>query len=102
MYDLTATGTGQVRILNLAAVNRTINEKRSNLTRPLATDTAALRAIVQDVMKDEVRQFDTVTVTVTSDTATALTFSATVVSNTVSAGNSTSRTYQLVITLRQR
>jgi hypothetical protein len=102
VYDLTATGTGQVRILNLAAVNRTINEKRSNLTRPLATDTAALRAIVQDVMKDEVRQFDTVTVTVTSDTATALTFSATVVSNTVSAGNSTSRTYQLVITLRQR
>lgn len=102
VYDLTATGTGQVRILSLATVNRTISEKRFNLTRPLATDTAALRAIVQDVMKDEVREFDSVTVTVTSDTTTALTFSATVVSNTVSAGSSTTRTYQLVITLRQR
>ena len=83
-------------------VNRTINEKRFNLTRPLATDTAALRAIVQNVMKDEVRQFDSISITVTTDSTTALVFSSTVTSNTSSAGNTTTRTYQLVITLRQR
>lgn len=102
IYDLTATGSGVVRILNLAAVNRTIDEKRFNLARPLATDTAALRAIVEDVMKDEVREFDSVSITVTTDSTNALIFTSTVVSNTVSAGNSTTRTYQLVITLRQR
>jgi len=102
IYDLTATGTGQVRLLNLSAVSRTIDEKRFNLTRPLATDTAALQAIVKDVMKDQVREFDSVTVTVATDSTTALIFTATVISNTVSAGNSTTRSYQLVITLRQR
>jgi len=102
VYDLTATGTGQVRLLSLPTVNRTINEKRFNLTRPLATDTAALRAIVQNVMKDEVRQFDSISITVTTDSTTALVFSSTVTSNTSSAGNTTTRTYQLVITLRQR
>lgn len=91
-----------VRILNLAVVYRTIDEKRFNLTRPLATDTAALRAIVEDVMKDEVREFDSVSTTVTTESTNALIFTSTVVSNTVSAGNSTTRTYQLVITLRQR
>lgn len=102
VYDLTATGSGVVRILNLAAVNRTIDEKRFNLARPLATDTAALRAIVQEVMKDEVREFDSVSITVTTDSTTALVFRSTVTSNTVSAGNSTTRTYQLVISLQQR
>lgn len=102
IYDLTATGSGQVRILNLANVNRTIDEKRFNLVRPLATDTAALRAIVEDVMKDEVREFDSVSITVTTDSSTALIFTSTVVSNTVSAGNSTSRTYQLLLSLSRR
>jgi hypothetical protein len=102
VYDLTATGTGQVRLLSLPAVNKTINEKRFNLTRPLATDTAALRAIVQNVMKDEVREFDSISITVTTDSTTALVFSSTVTSNTSSAGNTTTRTYQLVITLQQR
>lgn len=102
VYDLTATGAGQVRILSLSTVNRTIDEKRFNVTRPLAADTAALRAIVQEVMKDEVREFDSISITVTTDSTTALIFSSTVTSNTASAGNSTTRTYQLVITLRQR
>ena len=102
VYDLTATGTGQVRILNLTTVSRKIDEKRFNLSRPLASDTAALRAIVEDVMKDEVREFTAVSTAVTTDSTTALIFTATVASNTVSAGNTTSRTYQLVISLQQR
>jgi hypothetical protein len=53
-------------------------------------------------MKDEVREFDSVSITVTTDSTTALVFRSTVTSNTVSAGNSTTRTYQLVISLQQR
>ncbi len=102
VYDLTATGSGTVRVGSLQTLNKNIDEKRFNVTRPLATDTSSLRAIVENVMKDEVREFTSVSTTVTSDTSTALVFSATVTSNTTAAVTSTNRTYQLVITLRQR
>ncbi len=102
VYDLRATGSGTVRVGTLQTLNKNIDEKRFNVTRPLATDTASLRAIVENVMKDEVREFTSVSTTVTSDTTTALVFSATVTSNTTAAGTTTNRTYQLVITLRQR
>jgi len=102
IYDLTGTGSGTVRVGTLQTLNKNIDEKRFNVTRPLASDTASLRAIVENVMKDEVREFTSVSTTVTSDTTTALVFSATVVSNTTAAGTPTNRTYQLVITLRQR
>jgi hypothetical protein len=102
VYDLTATGSGQVGIADLLPRNITIDEKRYSVSRPLATDITALRTIVQDVMKNLVREFDSISIIVTTNSATELIFRSTVTSNTVSAGSSTTRTYQLVITLRQR
>lgn len=100
IYDMTATGTGQVR--SLSTINVTFDKSLSNVTRPLATDTAALRALVERAMSGTLSTFTSVSTTVTTDTTNTLAFTATVTSNTAIAGSSTNRTYQLTFTLRSR
>lgn len=100
VYDLRVTGNGQVVKLQ-TVIRETIDIKRYALTRPNSSDLTALEALVEASLSD-LREIDSVSISITSDTASQLVFTAQVVSNTTLLGITTLRNYSLTFTLTQR
>ncbi len=101
IYDLHITGTGEVVVLN-TLIHRTVDIKHYDVARPDTADTAAMNALIKTSLRDLVREIDSTTISLVSNTATELVFSVALVSDTVLPGNSTERDFSLVFTLRQR
>jgi hypothetical protein len=101
IYDLHITGTGEVVVLN-SLIHRTVDIKHYDVARPDTADSAAMNALIKTSLRDLVREIDSTTISLVSNTATELVFSVALVSDTVLPGNSTERDFSLVFTLRQR
>lgn len=101
IYDLHITGTGEVVVLN-TLILRTVDIKHYDVARPDTADSAAMNALIKTSLRDLVREIDSTTISLVSNTATELVFSVALVSDTVLPGNSTERDFSLVFTLRQR
>ena len=103
VYDLEVAGTSTTKILSFTPLTRRFEERLYAVSRPVSTDQAALRVLVEKSLSGEVRQIDSALITVTVDTPTLLVFTAQVASDSVVAGNKTTeRDYSLTYTIRRR
>ncbi len=102
VHDLEVAGTATTKILNFTPLTRRFEERLYAVSRPVSTDQAALRALVEKSLLGEVRQIDSALITVTVDTPTLLIFTAQVASDSVVAGSKTERDYSLTYTIRRR
>ncbi|MES3007696.1 MAG: hypothetical protein V4751_07990 [Pseudomonadota bacterium] len=102
VYDLEVTGTTRTQFTSSTEVNGRFERKLYAVTRPLATDQAALRALVETSLSGQVPQIDSAVIRVTLDTPQLLIFTATVASDSNVAGTLIERDYSLIYTIRRR
>lgn len=102
VYDLEVSGTSTTKILSFTPLTRRFEERLYEVSRPISTDQAALRLLVEKSLSGEVRHLDSALITVTLDTPTLLVFTAVVASDSVVAGSKTERDYSLTYSIRRR
>ncbi len=101
IYDLHVTGNGVVKIAG-TFIFPTVDITRYNITRPSATDTAGLQALVTSSLSSLLSKLDSIVLSNISETSQQLSFTATVASDTVFPTSRTERDYTLQYVIRLR
>lgn len=102
VYDLVVTGRGTVTMASTPAQYPKVDIKRYSVVRPDSADTVALKALVASSLSKELTKIDSITLSDISDSASSLTFTAVVLSDSAFVGATTTRSYTLSYTLRRR
>lgn len=102
VYDLVVTGRGTVTMASTPAQYPKVDIKRYSVVRPDSADTVALKALVASSLSKELTKIDSITLSDISDSASSLTFTAVVLSDSAFVGATTTRSYTLSYTLLRR
>jgi len=101
-YDLQVTGTKETKILSFPTIVSDFKSRMYGIERPDSADKGALDALVMEILDDEVRQVNSISINVLADTVTNLSFQALVTNDTNVAGKTTTRRYNLVFSIERR